>query len=159
MDQEDTYPPLRNGIGDACDCEGNFDCNEGVDAGDVDYFLLEWNHRHIYRDPCTDEDPCIADFNCSGGVDAGDVGKFLEDWNQRNIYDNPCPECVVGDWCNYSGPTTTTTTILCIEEGEVCDANSQCCNGCCCPATYFPDPVCWPIALCVELDPYVPCLQ
>ena len=28
-DQTDTYPPFGgNGIGDACDCEGNFDCDD-----------------------------------------------------------------------------------------------------------------------------------
>ena len=27
MNQEDTYPPQGNAIGDACDCEGNFDCS------------------------------------------------------------------------------------------------------------------------------------
>ncbi len=33
--QKDTYPPGGNGIGDACECEGDFDCNGNVDANDV----------------------------------------------------------------------------------------------------------------------------
>ena len=30
-DQEDTYPPGGNGIGDACDCESDLDCDGDVD--------------------------------------------------------------------------------------------------------------------------------
>ena len=36
-DQEDTYPPGGNGIGDACECEGDFDCDGNVDGG-IRYF-------------------------------------------------------------------------------------------------------------------------
>ncbi|MCK5186785.1 MAG: hypothetical protein KAR43_06575, partial [Deltaproteobacteria bacterium] len=32
MDQEDTYPPDGNNCGDACECEGDFDNNLGVDG-------------------------------------------------------------------------------------------------------------------------------
>ena len=100
-EQADNYPPQGNGIGDACDCEGNFDCDDGVTAADVGYFLVEWNQRTIYSNPCTNQIPCYADFDCNTGVDAGDVGKFLEDWNQRNTYSNPCPPCSEGPWCQY----------------------------------------------------------
>ncbi|MGA1825575.1 MAG: hypothetical protein ACMUIP_13025, partial [bacterium] len=103
-EQADHYPPDGNGIGDACDCEGDFDCSGGVDAGDVGPFLDDWNKRTIYLNPCTNEDSCTGDFNCSRGVDAGDVGKFLEDWNKRTIYSNPCPACAGGSyqpWCVY----------------------------------------------------------
>ena len=34
-DQEDTYPPRGNGIGDACECEGDFDCDGDVDGWDA----------------------------------------------------------------------------------------------------------------------------
>ena len=64
-EQADNYPPQGNGIGDACDCEGNFDCDDGVTAADVGYFLVEWNQRTIYGAPCTNQIPCYADFNCS----------------------------------------------------------------------------------------------
>ena len=36
--QEDTYPPEGNGIGDACDCEGDFNCDGSVDAIDLGSF-------------------------------------------------------------------------------------------------------------------------
>ena len=39
MNQEDTYPPQGNGIGDACECEGDFTCDGDVDADDVTAFL------------------------------------------------------------------------------------------------------------------------
>lgn len=99
--QADNYPPGGNGIGDACDCEGNFDCDDGVTSADLAPFLDDWNQRNIYSNPCTNEDPCTGDFNCNGGVGADDVGKFLEDFNQRNTFNNPCPPCAEGAWCNY----------------------------------------------------------
>ena len=30
--QDDSYPPQGNGIGDACECEGNFNCAEDQDV-------------------------------------------------------------------------------------------------------------------------------
>ena len=97
-DQEDTYPPQGNGIGDACDCEGNFDCDGDVDTDDVREFLLDFG-RSTYDDPCTN-DWCNGDFNCDGGVASEDLTKMLEDLG-RNLYNNPCPDCVGGDWCSY----------------------------------------------------------
>ena len=99
MNQEDTYPPQGNGIGDACDCEGNFDCDGDVDADDVTEFLNHFGREQYYR-PCTSQDPCIGDFTCDADVDADDVAKFLEDFG-REQYNNPCPACEVGDWCVY----------------------------------------------------------
>ena len=97
-DQEDTYPPQGNGIGDACDCEGNFDCDGDVDTDDIRVFLLDFG-RNPYNDPCTN-DWCNGDFNCDGDVDADDLAKIVEDLG-RSYLNNPCPECVVGDWCSY----------------------------------------------------------
>jgi len=99
MNQEDTYPPLGNGIGDVCDCEGNFDCDQDVDAIDVTTFLEDFG-RNQYNDPCENGNQCKGDFSCDGDVDATDVTKFLEDFG-RNQYNNPCPDCVSGDWCVY----------------------------------------------------------
>lgn len=96
--QEDTYPPQGNGIGDACECEGDFDCDEDVDAEDIREFLLYFG-RGTYNDPCTN-DWCNGDFNCDGAVDADDLIKMLEDLG-RNYYDNPCPACGGEDWCSY----------------------------------------------------------
>ena len=98
-DQEDNYPPGGNGIGDACDCEANFDCDQDVDANDVTAFLTDFGRSQYYR-PCSNEDPCKGDFSCDGDVDASDVTKFLEDFGRSQYY-NPCPACVAGAWCVY----------------------------------------------------------
>ena len=100
--QADNYPPGGNGIGDACDCEGNFNCDGSVDGGDVGPFLAHLNKRLAISNPCTNEDPCKGDFNCDGSVDGGDVLKFIEDWNKRLAIDNPCPPCDPEEpWCSY----------------------------------------------------------
>ena len=97
--QEDIYPPQGNDIGDACDCETNFDCDQDVDATDVTAFLQDFG-RNQYYNPCINQNPCHGDFSCDGDVDANDVSKFLEDFG-RSRYNNPCPACVTGDWCVY----------------------------------------------------------
>ena len=99
MNQEDTYPPQGNGIGDACDCESDFDCSGSVDSLDVEHFLWDFG-RSQYNDPCTNERWCYGDFLCDGSVDAADVTKFLEDFGRSEFF-NPCPACEVGDWCVY----------------------------------------------------------
>ena len=98
-DQEDTYPPTENGIGDACDCEGNFDCDQDVDGADTTTFLADLGRYSLYN-PCTDLDTCNGDFDCDGDVDGADTTKFLEDLGRYSLY-NPCPVCVMGDWCVY----------------------------------------------------------
>jgi len=99
LGQEDTYPPQGNGIGDACDCECDFDCSGSVDANDVTEFLGDFG-RSTFNNPCTNALPCNGDSNCDGNVDALDVNKFLEDFG-RSQYNNPCLPCVAGPWCNY----------------------------------------------------------
>jgi hypothetical protein len=99
MNQEDTYPPQGNAIGDACDCEGDFDCDGSVAANDVTSFLMNFG-RSLWSRPCTDLDPCDGDFNCDGSVDALDVAKFLEDFGRSQFF-NPCPVCNAGAWCSY----------------------------------------------------------
>lgn len=99
--QEDTYPPGGNKIGDACDCESDFNCDSNVDAGDVTSFLSDFG-RSPFFNPCTDADPCNGDFDCNVNVDAGDVNKFFEDFG-RSQFNNPCPVCISGNWCSYSG--------------------------------------------------------
>ena len=98
--QADTFPPQGNGIGDACECEANFDCDQDVDANDVTAFLTDFG-RSIYNRPCSNLDPCKGDFSCDRDVDANDVTKFLEDFG-RSQYNNPCPICTLGQpWCVY----------------------------------------------------------
>ena len=98
-DQADTYPPQQNGIGDACDCEGDFNCDRNVAADDIDDFLADFG-RNFQDDPCSSASPCNGDFNCDQNVAADDVHKFLEDFG-RSQYFNTCPPCVVGNWCVY----------------------------------------------------------
>jgi hypothetical protein len=99
-DQKDSFPPQGNGIGDACDCEGNFDCDNDVDSTDITAFL-EDSGRNQYYNPCTSGSPCNGDFECDGDVDSADVTKFLED-SGRNAYNKPCTACTPGTpWCNY----------------------------------------------------------
>jgi len=97
--QEDTYPPQGNGMGNACECESNFDCDQDVDAADITAFLAHFG-RSQYNRPCTNQDQCHGDFSCDRDVDAADVTKFLEDFG-RSQYNKPCPQRVAGDWCIY----------------------------------------------------------
>ena len=97
--QEDSYPPIGNGIGDACECEGDFDCDGDVDGeGGDDYntFMYDFSNRG-FTNPCTAENPCNADFNCSGFVDADDMTIFVTDMGRTD-----CPPCFEGTWCDYS---------------------------------------------------------
>jgi hypothetical protein len=93
--QEDTLPPQGNGIGDACDCEGNFDCDDDVDGYDAVVFA-----ESLCREDCTNENPCNGDYDCDGNVDADDITISLEDFG-RELNNNPCPACVTGNWCSY----------------------------------------------------------
>ena len=97
--QEDTYPRGGNGIGDACDCEGNFDCDGDVDADDVEKFLADFG-RFQFNNPCANDNQCNGDCECDGDVDADDLEKLLEDFG-RFQFNNPCPACVAEDWCVY----------------------------------------------------------
>jgi hypothetical protein len=97
--QADTYPPQGNGVGDACECEADFDCNGNVDADDITYFLWDFG-RSEYYDPCTNERWCYGDFDCNGAVDSDDLTKLLEDFG-RGQYSNTCPVCEVRNWCEY----------------------------------------------------------
>jgi hypothetical protein len=91
--QEDTFPPEGNGIGDACECEGDFDCDMDQDGTDAAIFKIEFG-RSSYSNPCTDENPCSSDFDLDGVVDGMDAAKFKEDFG-RCSYNNCCPPCAV----------------------------------------------------------------
>ncbi len=49
--QEDSYPPQGNGIGDACECEGNFDCDQDSDGTDAATFKADFG-RSSFGNPC-----------------------------------------------------------------------------------------------------------
>ena len=97
--QADTSPPDGNGIGDACDCEGNFNCDADVDGSDAFTFKQDFG-RSIILNPCTSGTTCNGDFLCDGDVDGTDAFQFKLDFGRSAII-NPCPACVVGDWCGY----------------------------------------------------------
>jgi hypothetical protein len=97
--QEDAYPPQGNGIGDACDCEGDFLCDGDVDGSDASTFKADFG-RSVMVNPCIDGDTCNGDFNCDGDVDGTDASLFKQDFGRSSIQ-NPCPGCVQGEWCGY----------------------------------------------------------
>ena len=120
--QEDSYPPQGNGIGDACECEGNFNCadDQDVDGSDAATFKIDFG-RSTYTNPCTTENPCQGNFNCDRDCDGTDAALFKQDFG-RNPFQNPCPACVSsGAWCP-----------ACLPNGADCTFNSDCCDGCCC---------------------------
>ena len=102
MNQEDTYPPQGNGIGDACECESDFDCDGDVDGTDATTFKLYFGRNPFYY-PCDEVNPCRGDFDCDQDCDGIDASLFKEDFG-RSDFNNPCPACVVGDWCSYPLP-------------------------------------------------------
>ena len=51
MNQEDDYPPGGNGVGEACECEGNFDYDQDVDGSDAARFKSDFG-RSFFSDPC-----------------------------------------------------------------------------------------------------------
>lgn len=102
MNQEDSSPPQGNGIGDACDCEGNFDCDTDCDGTDASTFKVDFG-RSTFGNPCENGNPCNGDFDCDGDCDGTDAAGFKFDFG-RSSFNNPCPACTVGEWCNYPSP-------------------------------------------------------
>jgi hypothetical protein len=102
--QEDSYPPGGNGLGDACECEGNFNCSEDqdVDGSDAFTFKVDFGRSTILH-PSIADDPCNGDFNCDGDVDGTDASLFKSDFGRSSLQ-NPCPVCVVEQWCSYPLP-------------------------------------------------------
>jgi hypothetical protein len=96
MNQEDSN---GNGIGDVCECESDFNCDQNVDADDVVVFIDDFG-RNQFNNPCVMEDPCLGDLDCDRDVDADDVTKFLEDFG-RSLFNNPCPACSSQIACEY----------------------------------------------------------
>jgi uncharacterized delta-60 repeat protein len=97
--QEDTYPPQGNGKGDACDCEGNFNCDEDCDGTDATIFKEHFG-RGEFTNPCTEELQCLGDFDCDQDCDGSDALLFKADFG-RSQFTNSCPPCTAIDWCSY----------------------------------------------------------
>ncbi len=98
--QEDTYPPGGNNCGDACECEGDFNCDGNVNAADAGLISGGFERRTKLSNPCTNENPCCGDFDCDGDVDKDDKAIFYADFG-RSKNNNPCPPCEVEEWCSY----------------------------------------------------------
>jgi hypothetical protein len=99
MAQEDSYPPQSNGLGDACDCEGDFDCDGDCDGTDAAKFKTDFG-RSGFKSPCINSEPCNGDFDCDVDVDGTDAALFKSDFGRSSFLD-PCPACEVGAWCVY----------------------------------------------------------
>jgi hypothetical protein len=111
-DQEDSWPPEGNGIGDACECESDFDCDGDVDGTDATTFKLYFGRNLLFY-PCDEINPCRGDFDCDQDCDGTDAVLFKSDFG-RSVFYNSCPACTTDDWCFNSEeppPSTTTTTI------------------------------------------------
>jgi len=141
MNQEDGYPPGGNGLGDVCDCEGDFDCDGDCDGSDAALFKSDFG-RSDFNNPCGNVHLCNGDFDCDNDCDGTDASLFKQDFG-RSSFNNPCPGCIQGEWCNYDCQTN-----LDCEEGFFCSKPTGQCDalGVCayrpneCPAAL--DPVC-----------------
>ena len=76
------YPPDGNTSGDACECEGNFDCD--VDRTGEMPRPLRRISAGVISEPLTNELPCNGDFDCDSDVDGTDAalvqGRFWQEW-------------------------------------------------------------------------------
>lgn len=97
--QEDSYPPGGNNLGDACECEADFDCDGDVDGMDAVKLKKDFGRGKI-KNPCTNTSICKGDFDCDGDVDGKDAIVLKKDFG-RGSMKNPCPPCVTEVWCNY----------------------------------------------------------
>ena len=91
--------PMIGSIGDGCDCEGNFNCDDDCDGSDAHIFKLSFG-RSSLRTPCTMDNPCNGDNDCDGDVDGVDAYTFKQDFG-RSQFNNACPICVVKNQCSY----------------------------------------------------------
>jgi hypothetical protein len=95
--QEDNFPPQGNGIGDACDCEGDFDCDGDCDGTDAAKFK-QYFGRSQFTIPCANGNQCYGNFDCDHDCDGTDAALFKLDFG-RNRFNNPCPLCITWGWC------------------------------------------------------------
>ena len=107
-EQNDTLPPGGNGIGDACECEGNFDCDDDVDGTDAAIFKRDFG-RSPFVNPCASEDPCNGNFDCDQDADGSNAAQFKTDFG-RSQFKNSCGSCNEGEWCAFYVTTSTSST-------------------------------------------------
>jgi hypothetical protein len=90
--------PVIGSIGDGCDCEGNFNCDDDCDGSDAHIFKQSFGRSSLMA-PCTMDNPCNGDNDCDGDVDGFDASVFKQDFG-RNQFNNACPVCVVKKQCS-----------------------------------------------------------
>jgi hypothetical protein len=90
--------PVIGSIGDGCNCEGNFNCDEDCDGSDAHIFKQSFGRSSLMT-PCTVDNACNGDNDCDGDVDGFDAYVFKQDFG-RNQLNNPCPVCVVKKGCS-----------------------------------------------------------
>ena len=88
-----------NDIGDACDCEGNFDGDAVVDGSDASVFKTDFG-RSSFKNPCDNDPVCNGNFDCDVDVDGTDAATFKEDFG-RSGFKNPCSLSTTEPWCVY----------------------------------------------------------
>ncbi len=88
--QEDTSPAGGNGVGDACDCEGNFDCDLDQDGTDAAVFKKSFGRSTLSGNPCTYDNPCYGNFDGDSDSDGTDSAVFKSDFGRTSLT-NPCP--------------------------------------------------------------------
>jgi hypothetical protein len=98
-DQKDSCPPGGNGKGDACECEGNFDCDADVDGSDAAKFKNGFG-RNPLTNPCTIDNPCDGNVDCDLDKDGFDASRFKRDFG-RSIYNDICRDCAAKPFCPY----------------------------------------------------------
>jgi len=101
MNQEDTSPAGGNGVGDACDCEGNFDCDLDQDGTDAAVFKKSYGRSTISGNECTYDNPCYGNFDGDQDADGTDAAVFKSDFGRSGLSGNPCPKCDTPRWCWY----------------------------------------------------------
>jgi hypothetical protein len=97
--QQDSYPPLGNNCGNACECEGDFNGDGKVDGTDAANFKKDFGRGGL-SNPCSNAVPCKGDFTCDKNVSGTDAALFKSDFG-RNALNNPCPSCLTNPWCTY----------------------------------------------------------
>ena len=81
--QEDSFPPGGNGIGDVCECYSDSNCD-----GKVNLVDLVTTKTEFLRSDCDDPIPCDADFNGDGKVNLADLVIIKAEFLRSD-----CPAC------------------------------------------------------------------
>ena len=79
VENQDQADRNGNGIGDACECEGDFEPDGDVDGSDLAKFAADFG-----RTDCETGLPCEGDFDEDDDVDGSDLAIFAADYGRTN---------------------------------------------------------------------------